>query len=53
MNTRLEKKRLKLLQREERLKKINEENYNLELEIEQLKRETLILKERIEYLERR
>jgi hypothetical protein len=53
MNTRLEKKRLKLLQREERLKKINEENYNLELEIEQLKRETQILKERIEYLERR
>lgn len=51
MYTRLEKKRYNLKIREEKLKKLNEDNYNLELEIEQLKREIQILQNRIDYLE--
>jgi chaperonin cofactor prefoldin len=39
-----------LLKREEALKKLEEENYVLELEIEQLKREMKVLEMRIEYL---
>ncbi len=52
MNNMLERERLKLLEREERLKKIDEENYYLDLEIEQIKREIQVLEDRIEYLER-
>lgn len=52
MNKILERERLKLLQREERLKKLDEDNYYLDLEIEQIKREIQVLESRIDYLER-
>lgn len=50
MNGSLERKRLKLTNREEELKSLADENLNLELEIEQIKREMKILEKRIEYL---
>lgn len=52
MSKRLEKRRIRLLLREERLKKLEDDNYNLELEIEQIKREMKIKETRIDYLGR-
>ncbi|MDD2430689.1 MAG: hypothetical protein PHD88_02435 [Firmicutes bacterium] len=52
MSRRLEKRRTVLRNREVDLNRKEEENYNLELEIDQIKREMKILETRIDYLSR-